>query len=165
MRLVRWERCVAPVVFWLSSCAPSSAQDAPGFRIVGPSFLAIQTSDVEAASAWYRRVLNLEEVSRVEAPDGRYSITILSGEQLSVELIRSSQSMPAIGVDHGLFKAGLFVDDVEAAHRWLRANGVDTDAAIFTDEALNARTFVFRDPDGNRIQVFQRCLSECVGQS
>jgi hypothetical protein len=40
--------------------------------------------------------------------------------------------------------------------------GADTDDPIFIDEALNARSFVFCDPYGNRLQVFQQCGRECA---
>ena len=133
-----------------------------GFNVVGLSFVAIQVRDEAAAADWYSAVLGLAEVNRREASDGRYSIRLLSAQGLSVELIRSSAvAVRPVGSPLGLFKAGFYVDDIEAALVWFRAQGVDTDQAIFTDEALRARSFVFRDLEGNRLQVFQGCGTAC----
>jgi hypothetical protein len=53
------------------------------------------------------------------------------------------------------------VADIEAFRRRLDGLGVDQDAQIFVDEALHVRSFVFRDLEGNRVQVFQRCGEAC----
>lgn len=128
---------------------------------VSPGFAAIRVGDVDAASSWYQRVLGLDEVNRIDAEDGRYSIRILSGGGLSVELIEERGIEPVEGRRLGLFKVGLYVSDIDAFYRRLEGLGVDQDARIFMDEALNARSFVFRDLAGNRIQVFQRCDGGC----
>ena len=73
-----------------------------------------------------------------------------------MELIRQRGTAVSSVTRVGFFKAGFFVDDIEAAFAWLRGRGVDTDDAIFTDDALGARSFVFRDIYGNRLQVFER---------
>lgn len=56
---------------------------------------------------------------------------------------------------HGLFKSGFHVDDLDAAYGWLRQHEVETVGEIFTDDALGARSVVFRDPEGNRLQLFE----------
>ena len=62
------------------------------------------------------------------------------------------------GIQHYSF----FVDDIDAAFNWLRSQGVNTDAGIMIDRELQVRTFVFRDLEGNALQVFERCGEECV---
>lgn len=112
---------------------------------------------MDDAARWYRSALRLSEVDRLEAADGAYSIRILSDGRLTVELIRQRGAAPQTAVPHlGLFKAGFFVDDIDAAFRWLESIGADTDASVFYDRTLDVHSFVFRDPFGNRIQVFQR---------
>lgn len=56
----------------------------------------------------------------------------------------------------GLFKAGFYVNDIAALHRRLIGLAGDVDAGISRDDALGAQSFVCRDPEGNRLQVFQR---------
>ena len=138
---------------------PSSATAATS--LAGPSFLAVRVSDVAAASSWYQAVFGLAEVNRINAEDGRYFIRILSGGGLSVELIEERDVEQPADRHLGLFKAGIYVANIDAFHSRLEALGVDQDGRIFLDEALNARSFTFRDSDGNRLQVFQNCAARC----
>lgn len=157
-------RTAAAVIGLMIPAAGASCQtDAdPGFRPVGGSFFAVQVPDVERAAGWYGETLGLEVINEIDAEDGRYRIRVLARPGLSVELIqiRGATGAPS-GSQHGLFKAGFHVDDLPAAYRWLSARQVDMDPSTFVDEALNARTFVFRDPFGNRLQVFQSCDPTC----
>lgn len=132
-----------------------------GGLLAAPSFVALRVQDVHATSTWYRDVFGLAEVGRLDAEDGRYSIRLLSGDRLSVELIQE-RDVPRPPARHlGHYKAGLYVLEIESFQRILRERGVDVDADIFFDEALNARSFVFRDNEGNRLQAFQRCGQGC----
>jgi catechol-2,3-dioxygenase len=131
------------------------------FQIVGASFVALQVVDVDAASEWYRRVFGVSEVNRIDAVDGRYRIRILDRSELTVELIESSDAPSPPDRHLGLFKAGIYVDNIDAAYAWFRDQGVDVDQRIFVDEALGARSFLIRDLEGNRLQVFSRCQREC----
>ena len=121
----------------------------------------MRVHDVETASAWYRGVFELQEVNRIDAEDGRYFIRILSGGGLSVELIEERNVEQPTDRHIGLFKAGLYVEDIDAFYRHLEEFGVDQDERIFFDDALNARSFVFRDSEGNRLQAFQSCSASC----
>ncbi len=156
---------LGPWVLLFVAAAAVTGQPEPeqseGPGIIGPTFVAVQVQDLALASAWYRSVFDLEQVNRIIAEDGRYSILVLVGEGIEVELL---QVRGASGVDDpalGLFKVGFYVEDIESAHRWIRQQGGDTDDRIFTDEALQARSFVFRDPEGNRLQAFDRCAEPC----
>lgn len=144
--------------------APGRGQDVePGspYVLAGPAFMAIRVADADRAARWYATTLGLEEVNRVDAEDERYRIRILSGHGLGVELIQERGAEPASTVGLGHFKAGMYVVDLDAFHRFLRGIGVDVDPEIFVDTALAARSFVFRDLEGNRIQAFQRCDGAC----
>jgi catechol 2,3-dioxygenase-like lactoylglutathione lyase family enzyme len=129
-------------------------------QLVGDAFVAVRVQDVEAASSWYIGVFDLVEVNRVEAAD--YSIRILTGPGLSVELIQQSGDVEPAGRPFGLFKSGIFVRDIDAFYREMQRRGVSTDHEVFVDRALQMRSFVMRDPEGNRLQVFQRCAADCT---
>jgi len=136
-------------------------QPVAALTLAGPSFIAVRVADVDAAAAWYREVLGVHEINRIDDVNGGYSIRILSGGGLSVELIEESGVEPPAEPHLGLFKAGLYVLDLDALHAHLIERGVDADARSFTDEALRARSFLFRDLEGNRIQVFEPCNGAC----
>jgi len=132
------------------------------FTIVGESFVAIQVQDDSASADWYQTVFGLNLVNRLQADDGRYSIRILTRRGLTIELIRMRDVTASNGDAHlGLFKAGFYVNDIDRVFQWLQHYNVNIDGTIVTDSALEVRTFVFRDPDGNRWQVFQRCGRTC----
>ena len=142
---------------------PVNAQE-PGFQVLGHSFIAIQVRDDSAAADWYRAAFRMQQVNHLRDEDGRYSIRILVARGLTVELVRLREARPAAdGPQLGLFKAGFHVDDIDAAHAWLRTRGAEVDGRVFTDSALRVRSFVFRDPEGNRLQVFQACGDGCPG--
>ena len=133
----------------------------PEFEILGPAFLALQVADVESAATWYSTVFSLSPVNEIDAVDGRYRIRILTSPTLTVELIETRDIARAPERHLGLFKFGFYVDDIEAAFRWFRGVGVETDNSTFVDSALSARSFLMRDPEGNRLQVFARCGESC----
>ncbi|MCH7565174.1 MAG: VOC family protein [Gemmatimonadetes bacterium] len=160
----RWTGCMVAVFVWLPGGlgAQDRSEGLLSFSMVGLTFVAIQTPDVAAAAAWYETVFGLPEVNRIDTPDGLYSIRILSREGLTVELIQTRGALSPSDRHLGLFKAGIYVDDIDAAHQWLIEHRVDSDDSVFIDEALQARSFVFRDLDGNRLQVFELCQGPCV---
>ncbi|MDP2481650.1 MAG: VOC family protein [Candidatus Palauibacterales bacterium] len=131
---------------------PSSPADTVNLREF--AFFAVRVEDVEAAAAWYRDVFDLDLANRLDAEDGRYAVRILSGGGLAVELIEQPDAGRAPDPHLGLFKAGIRVADIESFHQRLLALGVNADPKPIEDSTLNVRTFVFRDPEGNRIQAF-----------
>lgn len=161
-RCIRMVRALAGFATCLALTLPASGQDRAlltthPFEIVGQSFIALQVPDVDEATSWYAATLDLDVVRRLDDERGRHSIVLLERPGLTVELIWLATASPAReGIQHGLFKAGFWVRDLEAAHTALLARGVDADARSFVDEALRARSFVFRDPWGNRLQMFER---------
>ena len=133
----------------------------PEFNVVAPTFVALQVRDVDAAEEWYASVFGLSLANSIDAESGAYRIRILSNDLVRVELVEEGRAAAPPARHFGLFKAGIFVDDAEAALRALRQGGVDTDDDTFFDSALNVRTFVIRDLEGNRIQFMEVCGPSC----
>lgn len=150
----------------LAFAGPAAAQSETGHvaqaEIRGSSFFAVKVSDADTAARWYAETLDLSEVNRIDDEGGRFAIRLLAGPGLAVEVIQQvGASAAGEGPTLGLFKVGFSVDDIEAFHALLRRRSVDVDERIFTDVALGARSFVFRDLEGNRIQVFEPCSEAC----
>ncbi|MEM7417480.1 MAG: VOC family protein [Gemmatimonadota bacterium] len=121
--------------------------------------MAVRVADLDAALDWYSEVFALQEVNRLDR--GGLSIRILAGEALSVELIHQEGVRRPEGRHLGLFKSGIFVRDIEGFLARMQAHGVDADDAVFVDHALQMRSFVMRDLEGNRLQLFERCAERC----
>lgn len=142
----------------------------PLITVSEPAFFAMSVSDLEASTAWYARVFGTETVGDVTSRDGRGRARVMVAGNLVIELIAYEGSIGADDVlpvgQHrfalrGIVKTGLFVSDAASAHSLLTANGLDVDDSVGMDERIDARTFVLRDPDDNRLQVFQRCRGAC----
>lgn len=148
---------VATIV--LASAAPLPAQTPNPSEAVEDAFLAVRVADVERAAAWYARVFDLGEVNRLVSEG--YAIRLLRGGGLAVELIQQVGAVAPPARHLGLFKVGLFVEGIDRFHAEMLRRGVDVDAVPFDDEALGVRSFVMRDLDGNRLQLFERCGDGC----
>lgn len=152
---------LAVVLSTVALARPIDGQALP-FRLETPAFFSVQVENVDDASPWYSRLFLLQELAALDAEDGRYRIRILSGSDLSIELIERRGSRALAPEHRGFFKTGIFVDDIEAAHVWVTSHGVELDARVVADSLLNVWTFVMRDPEGNRVQFFQRCEDPCI---
>lgn len=153
-------RIARPTLFFVLLAEIAIAQDLAAPRTQGSSFFALLVSDVVAAQAWYEQQFGLEQVKEA-AVEGRFAIRILANEHLTVELIERTGATKPDGPHHGHFKAGLFVDDLDAAFAWFQSRDIGMDERIVVDETLSVRTFVLRDLEGNRIQLFERCAGNC----
>jgi catechol 2,3-dioxygenase-like lactoylglutathione lyase family enzyme len=150
---------------------PTTAQP-QGLPVVvsEPAFFAVSVADLEASTRWYQLVFGLETLRDVTSRDGRGRARVLMAGELVVELIAYQGSVDASEAlqegQHrfalrGLVKTGLFVTDADAAHAVLSASDIDIDDSVGVDERIDAKTFLVRDPDGNRLQIFARCLGGC----
>jgi catechol 2,3-dioxygenase-like lactoylglutathione lyase family enzyme len=126
------------------------------FAVVERSFVAVIVEDLPASAEWYGRVLGAAEVHSFASDDGSVAGRILVSGGLTVELVRF-RTGPARPVDRhpGFFKSGFYVDNIDAAYAWFVANDVEVVGGIVLDDALGARSLVFRDSEGNRLQLFQ----------
>lgn len=135
-----------------------------GVTVTEAVFVAIRVRDVEAVADWYTRVFGLEVKKTLDGEGGAFSIRILGNHMLTVELIEQIGTEEPPERHHGLFKAGFFVDSAARALEQLRSAGAvasDEQVTVFVDEPLAVRSFLLRDPEGNRLQFFERCGDSC----
>lgn len=116
-------------------------------QITGVRTVGIPVSDQDRAIDFYTGTLGLEKRLDVPFGDGRWVEVAPAGAVTSVALVRTHAGDP-IGVETGVRFAS---QDVPADHAALLANGVDVDELISSPVAM----FVFRDPDGNRLEVVE----------
>jgi catechol 2,3-dioxygenase-like lactoylglutathione lyase family enzyme len=108
------------------------------------------TPEWEAARAFYRDVLGLEETSGWEQPGDRGSF--LAAGDGEIELME--QDVAALGIVPGAgagWHLALEVDDLESAHARLRGTG---SATGIRQHPWGSRDFVVRDPAGNLVLIF-----------
>ncbi len=160
-------------LLWLPLPTMLSAQ-APGPRVEVPApgatlalttrgaFFALSVPDLDASSRWYSDKLGLKVVMRVPRTD-QAAVTVLEGGGLIVELIQHdgalslSRAAPAAKdrlMIHGLFKAGVIVDQFDQALELLRARGVELALGPFPARPGQRANVIIKDNAGNLIQIF-----------
>jgi catechol 2,3-dioxygenase-like lactoylglutathione lyase family enzyme len=142
--------------------ASAQSLDTP-FRTTG-AFFAVSVADLTASAKWYREKLGLKVL--LEPPrTPEVAAIILEGGGLIVELIQQSSARPmsvaAPGVRatydiHGIFKAGLIVEDFDRTLAALRQRGVTIAIGPFAKSATQPANVIIRDNAGNYIQFFGR---------
>jgi len=116
-------------------------------HITGVHTVGIPVADQERALAFYVGTLGLEKRLDVPFGEGRWVEVAPAGATTSVALVHTPEGEP-IGVETGVRFASR---DVPADHAELQAHGVDVDELLSVPVAM----FVFRDPDGNRLEVVE----------
>lgn len=115
--------------------------------VTGPSFLALQVRDIEAAAGFYETQLGLTRAA--QSPPGAVvfatsPVAFAVRNPLPGTDLRSGQ--PGLGV--ALWMA---TGDAQGLHDRLAANGVPILAPPF--QGPFGLTFVFRDPDGYAVTI------------
>ena len=116
-------------------------------HITGVRTVGIPVADQERALAFYVGTLGLEKRLDVPFGKGRWLEVAPAGAATSVALVLTPPGDP-IGVETGVRLAS---QDVRADHAALQAHGVEVDELLSVPVAM----FVFRDPDGNRLEVVE----------
>lgn len=127
----------------------------PPFEGVKGAFLALSVADIEASSKWYEEKLGLAVDMRTKS--GKTSVIVLSGNGLTVELLRNDDATD-LGKDallaHGIFKAGLVVENLVKTLEELKARNVQIAYGPYPARDGAVANFVIKDNSGNLIQFF-----------
>lgn len=135
------------------------------FKFVTGGFIALSVPDLEASAKWYTEMLGLKKIKHATSADKKSAVTILQGNGLAVELIWLAQAVslssiaPELQGSHqlyGIFKAGIFVEDLDSALKQLKSLDVIVAFEPFFDAAMQCRMFAIRDNNGNLLQFFGR---------
>lgn len=158
-------RTILPAV--LASCLMTvifvGAQVPPSRPLHG--FFAIITSDLDTAIQWYTCAFGMEVDNRTELPDRGLRQANLAVRGLRLELIEMNGSIGAeellsdregISLIEGFFKTGFTVKRFDRWLEQLQACGTMFRGDVVHDPATGKRMIVAMDPDGNRIQFFER---------
>jgi catechol 2,3-dioxygenase-like lactoylglutathione lyase family enzyme len=114
-------------------------------KLTGVHHVSILVADMEAAVAWYREVLGLQEVKRPSnfvTPVRWFEL----GEQ-QIHLIPSDEP-DVVSPRH----FAIHVDDCKQARETLAARGVDIQETV---PIAGAERFFISDPSGNNLEVIQ----------
>ena len=136
--------------------------DAP-FKAANGGFLAITVPDVSASVEWYSQKLGLKTLKRATSPDKKAEVAVLQANGLTVELVwfADAVSLGSIAPQlkgthqvHGIFKAGIFVEDLDRVWQEMKGGNVSIAFEPFFDSSMQCRMFAIRDNNGNILQFF-----------
>ncbi len=120
------------------------------------AFFALSVADMKASVQWYSEKLGLKIVMQMPKQD-KTAVTVLEGGGLIVELIQHDDAAPA-GKDsllvHGIFKAGVIVEDFDKTVEALKARHVEIAFGPFPKRKNQRANVIVKDNAGNLIQFF-----------
>ena len=117
--------------------------------------IAVVTTDVERAAAFYTQVLGIKETLRLETTHSG-TIVFVSANGTQLELFGGGKpTEPGEGEGKvGFPHVALLVDDVDLEYERLKALGVEFDVPP-TEADAGIRLAFFKDPDGNRLEIIK----------
>jgi glyoxylase I family protein len=135
-----------------------------------PIFLALVVRDLDRSIGFYRDVLGMEEIKRVEVSDEKaakggfakrgFNFRTFRMGPLALKLVQvKGEPVSTRGlVDDftGVRYIAFAVDDIDAMMRQLQDQGVEFASEILppeTDQGV-ARLVFFHDPDGNLLELY-----------
>lgn len=149
-------------LFFIPLMICSQSQDLPDPE---PYFSAMIVSNIDNSLDWYQEKLGFEILNRTDnAAIGLKQANLRRGNCL-IELIelRSVLVQDTILADHpkgtrmaGFFKFGFTVSDFSSWVDHLEQAGADFHGQVVKDPISGKQTVILKDPDGNRIQLFER---------
>ena len=134
----------------------------PALTAAKGALFAVSVADLDASVRWYTEKLGLDVTMRPPKFE-KSTAVILEGGGLIVELMHHDDAVPlttaapAIRENykvHGIFKAGVIVEDFHTAMAELRARGVPIVIGPFAATAQQRANAIIRDNEGNFIQLF-----------
>ena len=131
----------------------------------GHQFFALSVSNADSVSAWYENIFQLKLLKEARIPNGSGHVRIIGNENLMIEIVqhKDSKSLEDCNLDRaqtyrmkGIFKIGLYVDDLEKAQTYLLQKDVHIKHSIFEDTDTSTKSFIITDAKSNLIQIIQR---------
>ncbi|WP_420581018.1 VOC family protein [Reichenbachiella sp.] len=132
---------------------------------LSPYFNAIIVNELDSSLVWYQQVLGFEVLNSKEFPEMGFKQANLKKGTSSLELIELNsaislkETIPNYNSKTktiGLFKFGFQVEDFDQWLAYLESTQATIHGRVVNDELTNKRMVIILDPDGNRIQLFER---------
>lgn len=108
--------------------------------------MVIHTHQPAALLDWYSQNLDFEVGKKQSLLRDGFEIILKTPEDLMARVD---------GYQQGFFKFGFQTNQFNELFRYLQKNEVEFVGGIIQDENLGKRSFLVKDPDGNRIQFFE----------
>ena len=130
-----------------------------------PYFAAIIVSNMDTSLQWYQEKLGFKVLNQVNMTDRGFRQANLQRGKALIELIelsaalhpkeilKSKSKKTRIG---GFFKFGFTVKQFDKWLSHLQSCGAEFNGKVVVDKNSGKRMVIINDPDGNRIQLFEK---------
>lgn len=116
----------------------------------------VRVKDLDKSLNFYKNVLGLEEVRRLDYPDHKFTLVYLAlpGDEVELELTYNYDQEEPYELGNGYGHIAIGVENLENTHEEYSQAGYDvTDLKGLSDGA--ASYFFIKDPDGYKIEIIQ----------
>lgn len=116
----------------------------------------VRVKDLDKSLTFYKDVLGLEEVRRLDYPDYKFTLVYLAlpGDEVELELTYNYDQEEPYELGNGYGHIAIGVENLENTHEEYSQAGHDvTDLKGLSDGA--ASYFFIKDPDGYKIEIIQ----------
>jgi len=127
-------------------------------------FSALIVKDIDASLIWYTKMLGFNIMDNSEFPEIGLKQSNLQRGNSKIELIELNSALKPTEVIPnynsktrliGLFKIGFLVSEFDKLMDHLKENDVNFHGNVVINEATGKRMVIIKDPDENRIQIFE----------
>lgn len=128
-------------------------------------FSAIIVNDIERSIHWYSNIFEFSVLNTVNSKERGLKQANLKLENIRIELIELASSIspesllknyPKKTKIKGFFKFGFSVAEFDKWVDFLKRSKVAFHGNIVKDNASGKKMLIIKDPDGNRIQLFEK---------
>ena len=128
-------------------------------------FSAIIVNDIEASITWYSDNFGFKVLNKIESEEKGFKQANLKCGSILIELIELKLSLTSKSLleNHpektkidGFFKFGFLVSEFEKWVDALKESKVEFYGDVVIDNLSGKRMLLVKDPDGNRIQLFEK---------
>ncbi|MCB0534708.1 MAG: VOC family protein [Lewinellaceae bacterium] len=143
---------------------PGTAQTADSLPDPEAFFTAIIVRDIDSSIAWYTENLGFTLIDRAENAAIGFQQANLKRGAVLLELLELQAAIypedilaeaPPKTRIAGLFKFGFRMAEFDRWLAFLEQSGVDFLGTVVADPVSGRRMVLIKDPDGNRIQLFE----------
>lgn len=116
----------------------------------------VRVKDLDESLSFYKEVLGLQEVRRLDYPDYKFTLVYLAlpGDEMELELTYNYDQKEPYELGNGYGHIAIGVENLETTHEEYSQSGYEvTDLKELSDGA--ASFFFIKDPDGYKIEIIQ----------
>ena len=123
------------------------------------SFFALSVRDIVSITRWYQSSLGFEVLREADSSGAEVRSAMLERDGNLIEVVQRDTAsapprMPDRSYQHGIFKVGFWVADVDSLARELKQKKVAFVHGVVRPPGAGYRTFAVTDPEANVVQFF-----------